>query len=128
LEHCGAAPRREVTVSIISRMLKQTAVYWPLGTVGEFGSTSFGTPVQVVCRWEETAEEFLDKEGVRQISRAVVYVNRDVALGGLLKQGALTSVETAWTDPSAQAGVWRIRSFASTPNFKAREFLRKAMI
>ena len=121
-------------MSIITRMLKQTAVYWPLAGANSggddfdnYGQPQVTTPVEVACRWEDKTEEFLDAQGHQQLSRAVVYVDADLDVGGILMLGDLDDI----TNPDnikENEGAWEIRRFEKTPNFKATEFLRKAIL
>jgi hypothetical protein len=115
-------------------MRKQTAVYWPLGTsesggtdIDGFGVPVLGTPVQIEVRWEDVTEQFLDKENNPQISRAKVYVDRDVDVGGVLMLGTLEDVLDE-TRAKNNVGAWEIRKFDKIPNLKATEYLRIAIL
>lgn len=121
-------------MGIITRMLKGTCVYWALlsnesgGVVfDQYGRPRHTTPVELSCRWEDIAKEFLDKEGARQISQSVVYVESDVDLGGMLFNGELTDLAVL-TDPRAIDNVWEIRRFDKLPNLRQTEFLRTAYL
>ena len=81
-------------MGIISRMRKQTAVYWPLASsdsggadYDDYGQPIVSDPVEVECRWEAVNEEFVDKNGTRQLSKAKVYTDQDVDVGGILMLG-----------------------------------------
>lgn len=114
-------------MGIITRMLKQTAVYWaPLG-VDEFGQPTWDTPVEVAVRWEDRAEEFLNQEGDRQMSRSVVYVGQDVEVNGVLLLGELTS-SVDQDDPKSNTGAWEIRRFEKLPNLRVTEYLRTVFL
>ena len=114
-------------MGIITRMLKQTAVYWPFESVNQFGKKVVGDPVEIDVRWEDASEEFLDSGGERQMSNAVVYVDRDIVLGGILMLGVITDI-TDDVDIKENEGAWEIRKFEKLPNLKATEFLRKAYL
>jgi len=114
-------------MGIITRMLKQTAVYWAYASTDQFGTKSYADPVEIDCRWEDTIEEFMDSEGERQMSNAVVYVDRDIPVGGVLMLGELTDI-TDESNIKENAGAWEIRKFGKLPNFKATEFLRTAYL
>lgn len=81
-------------MSLLRRLLKQTAVYWPPSTAGHdaFGNPIRSNPVEVACRWEEKAEEFIGPDGEKETSRAVVFLDTDVAVRGLLYLGTLDSL------------------------------------
>ena len=62
---------------IVDNMLQQVLVYWPKGTKGRDGTYSEGTPVEIVCRWENRSSELVDSEGSTYMSQAVIYTNDD---------------------------------------------------
>ena len=108
---------------IITKMLKQKAVWWASTGFGNYGQPTVSTPVEIDVRWEDVGEEFLDKDGTIQLSRARVYVDRDVEIGGLLMLGELDSGVDEAT-PKNNDGVWEIRRFEKLPTLKATQFLR----
>jgi len=127
-------------MSIITRMRKQNAIYWPPGTADDFGRVAPGTLVELTLaggvnsrvRWEAQAKEFLDKDGTTQISRAVVYVpalpgGGEVAVGGFLWLGDRGDLDSE-TDPGANEGAWEVRRFDKLPNLKNTEYLRTAFL
>ena len=65
-------------MSIITKMRKQTAVYWALSSYDEYGQPTWDSPVEIECRWEDKSEEFIVSDGTRQVSNAIVYVDRDM--------------------------------------------------
>ena len=119
-------------MSIITRMLKQTCVYWVPNDVpfDDYGQPQYGDAVELKCRWEDEAVEFIGPTGTTEISRSVVYVASDVEPGGVLFLGTL-AVVTASGDlivPKNNTGAWEIRRFNKIPNLKATEFLRTAFL
>lgn len=121
-------------MGIITKMRKQTAVYWPLGSettggrdMDDYGKPLYSAAVEISCRWVDKAREFITPAGERATSRAEVYVDRDVSVKGVLFLGSLTDL-TDVNNPKANVGAWEIRGFEKTPNLKATEFLRKAIL
>jgi len=114
-------------MSILTRMLRQTAVYWAPSGSDAYGRTTFADPVELSCRWEDTAEEFIDAQGERQVSKAKVYVGEDIEPGGYIMLGDLDDVDED-ANPREVSDAWAIRSFAKTPNLKATAFLRLVMV
>lgn len=112
-------------MSIISKMRKQKCVYWAPAGTSKDGRRTFAAPVQLDCRWEETAELFIKADGTEATSRAVAYVSADVVQDGCLLLGTLV---TGMTNVPSAYGALPIRSFAKTPNLKATEYLRKAIM
>lgn len=120
-------------MSLISRMRKQKAVYWEQTTANEFGQLGYAAPVQVECRWDDAIVEFIAKDGTTKRSRSVVYVDRDMKTGDMLKLGALVDVLSeldSGTDPvpSSFRDVWEIQRFDKNPNLKNTESLRTAYL
>lgn len=122
-------------MGIITRMLKQNAVYWPPESSESAGDDfdNYGqpqvslSPVQITCRWEDVTEEFIDITGTRQLSRAKVYVSQDVEVGGILMLGVLADIVDA-TNIKENSNAWEIRRFEKLPNLKATEYLRTAVL
>lgn len=121
-------------MGIITRMLKQTAVYWPPGSTDsdgddfdDFGVPIVTTPLEISVRWEDIAEEFIDSEGTRQISRSRIYVDRDVEIGGILMLGELTDITDA-VNIKENDGAWEIRQFEKLPNLRQTETLRTVFL
>jgi len=110
---------------IISKMLKQKAVYWELSSVefDNYGQPIPSTPIEIDVRWEDVSEEFLDANGTMQLSKAKVYVDRDVELGGVLMLGELDS-SVDEDNPKENENAWEIRRFEKLPTLKATQFLR----
>lgn len=114
-------------MSVIKKMRRQNAVYWPYSSVNEFGVKQVGSPVAIRCRWEDVSETFLDSLGEQQVSNAVVYVDRDTPAGGILMLGVLTDI-TDSVNIKENVGAWEIRKFENLPTFKATEFLKTAYL
>lgn len=117
-------------MSLITRMQKQTAVYWPLASADSGGDDhdDYGQPVvtdpfEISCRWEYRVEEFIIADGTRHLSRAVVYVDRDVDVGGILMLGDLDDITDDDT-PKENDGAWEIMRFDKSPNIRVSEYLR----
>jgi len=112
-------------MGIISKMRKQTAVYWPPGSVDAYGRPTQGTAVEISCRWEDVHEQFLSATGEEQTSNAIVYTSQDVELGGYLWLGAIASKPA---EPELDKNAYEIRKFEKLPNLKVSEFLRTAIL
>ena len=120
--------------SLISKMLKQTCVYWGLASEGDedtdfddYGQPLLTDPVELDCRWEDVSEEFISADGTRQLSRAKVYVESDVDVGGILMLGTEDDI-TDSDNVKENEGAWEVKRFDSLPTFKATEFLRTAFL
>ncbi len=110
-------------MGLISRMRRQTAVYWAKLATDAHGQPTFDDPVEITCRWEEKKIEFVNAMGEKLTSGALVYVDRDTPIGGMLLLGELTSGFDF--DPRAHVGdAWEIRHFERLPNLRNTEILR----
>ena len=128
--------------SIIKRMLKQKAAYWaPVPDQFDImGQPLLAAPVVVKCRWEDKSEEFISLTGTRDVSNAKVYSDTDTHVNGflyLLNAGipvakTVTDAQLLATIPDATdpmlSGGWKIRKFEKTPNLRAKEFIRLAIM
>lgn len=121
-------------MSIITRMLKQTCVYWALAEtdsggdgVDNYGMPVVTTPVEINCRWVDKNEEFIGADGTKHISKSIVYVGQDVDIGGILMLGGLIDITDA-VNIKENDGAWEIKGFSKMPNLKATEFLRRAYL
>jgi len=113
-------------MSIITKALKQTACYWAVSGTDRFGKIRFAAPVEIACRWESKVTEVVTPFGERVTSGATVMVGEDVAVGGMLVEGTLDSIQNP-TDPVAN-GAAQILVFTVTPNLRATQRLRIAYL
>jgi hypothetical protein len=110
-------------------MRKQTAVYWPPeGTFDDYGVPQLGVAREIACRWDDQAEEFVDSEGTRYVSRAKVYVpeSEDVKIGGVLFLGELADLTDV--TPKENNDAYEVRRVDKNPNLKASETLVTAVL
>ncbi len=113
---------------LILRMLKQTAVYWALDvpSTNDDGQPQWIYPVQIQCRWEDSTENRrADPTQEIEETGAVVYVNQDVNVGGVLLLGTLTS---GMTNEAHLYGGKEIIKYEKNPTFKATQFVCKATL
>lgn len=114
-------------MSIITRMRRQKAVYWAAGQLDRHGQASFANPVQIDCRWEDRADEFIDDKGEKKISSSVVYVDRDMKTGDVLMKGLLNG-DVNQSSPFSNPLAGEIKGYADLPNLKNTESLRTAYL
>lgn len=114
-------------MGIITKMRKQTAVYWPPLEADEYGKPTYDDPVEVTCRWEDTQKLFVTPQGSTETCASIVYVDRDVEVGGVLLLGSLDS-DINESDPKANEGASEIRQFSKIPNIRNTELLRVAYL
>ena len=100
-------------MSFYTKMLRQKAVWWPLASASgtqqldAYGQFVYGDPIEIDCRWEDTAEDFIASDGTTRVSSAVVFVDRDLTVGGFIFLGTLSSLIDP-TDPKNTEGAMEI--------------------
>ena len=98
------------------------AIYWPPTGADEFGRQTFGPPVELQCRWDDTMQTVVASDGVETLSSStVIFKNDDVETGGILKRGRLADVTDPakrypLTDPRTGPGAREIISKTSNAN------------
>lgn len=116
-------------MSIIKKMRKQTAVWWPRNaTPDKFGKFSFADPIEIECRWEEAGKQYLNEQGQVEVSESVAFVDseRGVKKGDRMRQGHLESTDTS--DPTGDTRAFEVRRYEKVPNLRATEFLSIAYL
>ncbi len=116
-------------MSVITKVLKQTAVYW--GPPIEGGDGDFGTPepVEISCRWDAIEGEVEDPRTHDKQFNSMIMVDRDVEVGGRLYLGTLDSLSAGEiTNPDQFVSTKIIVGFKKIPNFKNTEFYREAQV
>lgn len=114
-------------MSLIVKMLRQQAVYWPLLRLDATGAAVCGEPVQIKVRWEGGFQQVLNAQGELSMAKAKIYVDRDVTVGGFLRLGVLQDTDYN-LNPALVPGAERVIAFNSLPNMKATLFLRMAFL
>ena len=112
---------------LLTRMLKQKMVYWaPSATPDAYGRPQYEDGVEMSCRWEVKAQEFINPQGDKKISSVVIYSQEDLETGGLVLLGTLDDVDY---DGDARAqGAVEIQQVGRVPNLRAKQFLKQAFI
>ena len=113
----------------IVAMCRQSAVYWPPGPADAYGQPTHGDPIEIDVRWQDRTEEFLDKEGRVQLSRAIVYCSQGLVLGGYLFLGTYSDLSSAdENDPTVLNGAWPIRLTKRSASIDNRHELFKLVL
>lgn len=108
------------------RVMKQKATYWPVVDYDENGRPELGEALEIRCRWDDSHEMYLDKEGNDAVSNASVLVDRDTPPDGMLLLSALEDVPDQ-SDP-VKSGAYAIKRFEKTPNRGGTKFVRNAIL
>lgn len=117
-------------------------MYWPPGPMGP-STRTYLEPVELIVRWEQTGEMYLDRDGNQQVSRAEVYLGDDVLELGVLwlssktiddadGSGLAEVADGSVTDPFLNEGAYEIRKFVKYPagveGATEDEFLRECYL
>lgn len=84
---------------------------------------SYVAPVAIKCRWSDRSDEFIQWDGTKETSSAVVMVDRDVEKGAVLLLGGLDDVDDA-NVPQNNGLAREVRGFRKVPNLRNTEFVR----
>ena len=79
-------------MSILTRMLRQSAVYWGPPVDDGDGSFTWPEPEEINCRWEDVEGAVKDPMTHDVFNDSTVYVDRDVEVNGYLYLGSLSDV------------------------------------
>jgi len=119
---------------VISRHFVQTVVYWGNPENDGYGGYTYDEPVEVNCRLENVSQLTRDaviQPGDEFLSRAVIYVNQDLEVGGLIYIGSLDDLdsEEASNPKSSTKQIYEIRRFEKNPVLgSSTQFLRRAFL
>lgn len=111
----------------IKRKLNQFAVYWAPAGLDANLATTYGSPVQLRCRWEDVVQLMMDAKGDSYMTKAVIDLEVPVVALGVLWKGKKVNIASG-TDPMVNAGASAIRSTGSIPNRKASQTLYTAYL
>lgn len=110
---------------LAKRMLRGDAVYWAPGPADGFGRPTYASAVPMKCRWTDEGMEFTAANGTKQISKAEVFCEFTVALGGFLWKGVISDLVSTDT-PLDNPGAYKIEKYEEieslryNPNKKVR--------
>ena len=112
-------------MTVATRNLRENVTHWPVTGSDGYGGFTFGTPALLKGRWEDRNELFTNDDLEDEVSKAIVYLNSDVAAGDYIGQGD----QTAETDPTAStADAHRIRQYGKVTDLRALNALRKVWV
>ena len=112
-------------MSIITKAQKQTLVYWPYTGADLFGQPSYGSPVQMTCRWDDMVKQVYHVDGSPVFSKVELITRTRLQPKGLVWKGTLVAF-SAPLRPDVSTGVLEIIAASSTPNLRNTETLYEA--
>lgn len=111
----------------LKKILRQTAVYWASPVNDGYGGFTFDDPVELDVRWEDVQQLFVTPQGEQKVSRAVVYVDQDMDIGGYLFLGNLGDLDSAQL-PLPQDGAMVILGYSKSSDVAGKNYLRKVWL
>jgi hypothetical protein len=102
--------------------LRQDITYWPPSAQNIYGHASSGEPILIKGRWENMNQQIRKASGEEVMSRAEVFVDRDLSISGFLAQGDLT------TEVTPPEGALEIQDFRTTPDLRNLGHERRAYL
>jgi len=111
-------------------MRRQRAVLWVRSdTPDNYGRFSYEEPVEIRCRWEDVAKEFRDSQGQTVMANSIVYVDRIIKVGDMLRRGEISSDEPADPrDDTLTEIAFEVQRFDQLPDLKNRLTLLTAYL
>jgi len=106
---------------IIKKMRKQKAVWWKKLSADEYGSATWDDPIEIDCRWDDHIGRVMDGKGELMMSKATVFVDREMSLGDKLRKGDMDSDEPL--TPADVTTAYEIVGFEQIPTLKADKIL-----
>ena len=113
--------------SFLTRMYKQTVVYWGAPTLDGFSNKTFADPIELSARYERVDELVKGPDGEELLSKARVWVPQEVDEGGYIYLGTLDDLDSNPDDPKTIEGADEILSFRKMPQVgSTTEFILRA--
>ena len=72
---------------MIRQNFNQVLTYWGSPSRDGFGGSSYASPILLECRWEEKMTQFTTPVGVMKTSKAEIFVNQPLDIGGFIILG-----------------------------------------
>jgi hypothetical protein len=111
--------------NLMKNKLNTNLTLWPVTAGDGYGGDVFGTAVLIKGRWEDRAEKYIGQLDRREsISQAIVFVDRDIAVGDYLCRGD----QTAQANPSTVPGALKVQQFKKIPDLRDLEYMRRAVL
>lgn len=112
-------------MGILVGRLPHKLTWWRVTGGDGFGGDTFAAPVLIDGRWEDRQETFYGALDRRElVSKAVVFVDRDMAVGDYLLQGD----QVGQSSPVALPGALKIQRYDKIPDLRSLDIVRRAVL
>lgn len=116
-------------MSYIIENLNQTIIYWKQLLPDGYGGFTFDSPVEILGRWEDKSQLFINNAGQEIKSSSVVFVKQDISEGDFLFLGEISDIDSGLLDtPEDVPNAKQVRGFRKIPNIDASDFERKVWL
>ena len=116
-----------MSISLITKSLNDTLVYWGSPVDDGFGKNSFGDPIEISGKMFSIQKVFVDVNGKEAVSSAEAMVDRDLEFNGYLWKGSLSDSSLPG-DPVASEEAKRIRGKEEHTTFRGTQTFRKVIL
>lgn len=107
-------------------LLRQKAVYWANPVNDGQGGYTYDTPIEIDCRWLWKQEKFINDKAEEIVSKAIVLVDQDVAIKGMLALTTLDDLNSSELPEDEDA--FEIKAFFKSSDYKVKSYTRKAWL
>lgn len=117
-------------ISFIEKVCTQTAVLWSYQGSDGYGGMSFASPIEIKCRWEETAKILEDNDKKEFVSKAQILIPQKYSFKeqDFLYLGTLISIQSA-ADPKSVEKAYEVVIKETIPLiFSTSAFVTKAYL
>ena len=113
-------------LSFIKKISVQPAIYWGAPESDGEGGFTFDEPTQIYVRWDDEVKVRRDNNGTIFTCQAVVLVNEDLEIGGWLKLGEVTDLDSELeNNPKNYSDAYLIGRVSKVPLLKSKtKFVR----
>lgn len=112
----------------LSGAFRQQATYWAPNPHDGFGNRSFVAPVLLNVRWEDRNDLNVGSVQEYKPSKARIFLQQAVALGGYLAKGDYAEIDVPITDPTTLENAHMIQQYFESPGISGGGILRKAVL
>lgn len=113
--------------TFIQKRTNQVLSYWEANRPGGFGNTTFKSPVELFCRWEDIQQEVIGPDGRTKLSNAHIIIRSQMlVVASVIMLGTLADWKRMPTYPkvptNAQGG-YEVFKASHTPGLKGEDLL-----
>lgn len=112
-------------MSFMSDKLMEDITWWSVTAGDGYGGDAVASPVLIKGRWEDRQEKYIGQIDRRElISNAIIFTDRDVAVGDYLCRGD----QVAQVNPTLVGGAYKIQQFRRVSDLRNVEYVRRAVL